>query len=109
LEASELRSIYATNPHFHGEPVDDNAVLVQFTYYGDTDFNGVVDFDDYSRIDFGFTNSRSGWLNGDVDGNGIVDFDDFSLIDGAFNTQGTALRPGVPSLAGKSGKAPAKS
>ncbi|MBC8105384.1 MAG: hypothetical protein H7Z14_02245, partial [Anaerolineae bacterium] len=56
LEASELRSIYATNPHFHGEPVDDNAVLVQFTYYGDTDFNGVVDFDDYSRIDFGFTN-----------------------------------------------------
>ena len=27
---------------------------MKYTYYGDTDFNGVVNFDDYSRTDAGF-------------------------------------------------------
>ena len=93
LEASEFRSIYPINPHYNGEPIAGNSVLVKFTFYGDTDFNGVVNFDDYSRIDSGFNNGRTGWLNGDFDGNGIVDFDDYSLIDLAFNTQTTVLRP----------------
>ena len=62
-------------------------MLVKYTYYGDTDFNGVVDFDDYSRTDAGFNQHKTGWLNGDFDGNGVVDFDDYSLIDLAFNTQ----------------------
>ena len=66
---------------------------MKYTYYGDTDFNGVVNFDDYSRTDAGFNNGRTGWLNGDFDGNGIVNFDDYSLIDLAFNTQGSPLRP----------------
>ena len=57
------------------------------------DFNGVVNFDDYSRIDSGFLINRTGWLNGDFDGNGIVNLDDYSLIDLAFNTQGETLRP----------------
>ena len=29
-------------------------VLVKYTYYGDSDFNGVVNFDDYSLIDLAF-------------------------------------------------------
>ena len=93
LEAGELRSIWPINPHFNGEPVDGNSVLIKYTYYGDTDFNGKVDFDDYSRIDFGFNQHRTGWLNGDFDGNGQVDFDDYSLIDRAFNIQSEVLRP----------------
>jgi hypothetical protein len=76
---------------FSGEPIDATAVLVKFTYYGDTDFNGRVNFDDYVRTDTGFNNHRGGWLNGDFDGNGIVNFDDYVLIDLAFNTQGQVL------------------
>jgi len=64
---------------------------VKYTYYGDDDFNGIVNFDDYSHIDAGFSNGRTGWLNGDLDGNGIVNFDDYSLIDAAFNSQGAQL------------------
>src|SRR5687767_3903361 len=79
-----------------GETIDTSAVLVKYTYYGDTNFNGVVNFDDYSRTDAGFNFGRSGWLNGDFDGNGSVNFDDYSLIDLAFNTQGSALRPSLP-------------
>ncbi|MBC8108073.1 MAG: hypothetical protein H7Z14_15920, partial [Anaerolineae bacterium] len=80
--------------------VDANDVLVKYTYYGDTDFNGVVDFDDYSRTDNGFNNDRTGWMNGDFDANGIVDFDDYSLIDQAFNTQSGTLRRAMSYLDG---------
>ncbi|MBC8108052.1 MAG: S8 family serine peptidase, partial [Anaerolineae bacterium] len=87
IEASDFDALYGAAAPFSGQSVDATAVLVKYTYYGDTDFNGVVDFDDYSRADAGFNNNRTGWLNGDADGNGIVDFDDYSLIDLAFNTQ----------------------
>ncbi|CAN5603419.1 hypothetical protein BH09PLA1_BH09PLA1_36230 [soil metagenome] len=70
-----------------------NDLLVKYTWYGDTDLNGVVNFDDYSRTDAGFNNNRTGWLNGDFDYNDNVNFDDYALIDLAFNTQdGTLLR-----------------
>ncbi|MBC8108145.1 MAG: hypothetical protein H7Z14_16285 [Anaerolineae bacterium] len=104
MSASDFKGIYGPKATFAGWYFDDTTVLVKYTYYGDTDFNGVVDFDDYSRTDAGFTNHRTGWLNGDVDGNGIVDFDDYSLIDQAFNTQGSALRPALPSLGVDPGK-----
>ncbi|MBC8107555.1 MAG: PQQ-dependent sugar dehydrogenase, partial [Anaerolineae bacterium] len=93
MEASDFQSLYPPDTPFSGQPIDATMVLVKYTYYGDTDFNGGVDFDDYSRVDLGFNNNRTGWMNGDADGNGVVDFDDYSLIDQAFNTQGATLRP----------------
>jgi hypothetical protein len=66
-------------------------VLVKYTYYGDADFNGSVDFDDYVRIDQGFNFGLTGWLNGDFDGSGGVDFDDAVLIDLGFNLQTAPL------------------
>ena len=71
-------------------------MLVKYTYYGDTDFNGIIDFDDYSRIDSGFNNGGTTWFTGDFDYNGHVDFDDYSLIDQAFNTQSELLFTQVP-------------
>ncbi|CAN5640854.1 hypothetical protein BH09PLA1_BH09PLA1_09910 [soil metagenome] len=91
MDSSDYESIYGPGASFAGEPISGSAVLVKYTYFGDADFNGVVNFDDYSRIDTGFSTGRSGWLNGDFDGNGIVNFDDYSLIDLAFNTQGSGL------------------
>jgi hypothetical protein len=58
------------------------------------DFSGLVDFTDYSRIDAGFNNSLTGWLNGDCDGNGVVNFDDYALIDNAFVYQSDVLYSG---------------
>jgi GH35 family endo-1,4-beta-xylanase len=86
----------ANGASFDGFDVAPDDVLVKYTWYGDSDFNGQVNFDDYVRIDNGFNNGLSGWLNGDFDGNGAVNFDDYVLIDLAFNTQdgtlGRALR-----------------
>ena len=91
MEATDFKSIYGATAMFDGEAIDATAVLVKYTYYGDADFNGKVNFDDYVRTDNGFNNHMSGWMNGDFDGNGQVNFDDYVLIDLAFNTQGAAL------------------
>jgi T5SS/PEP-CTERM-associated repeat protein len=91
LEASEYKSIYGPSALFSGQTIDATAVLVKYTWYGDTDFNGKVNFDDYVRTDNGFNNHLAGWLNGDFDGNGQVNFDDYVLIDLAFNTQSGTL------------------
>jgi hypothetical protein len=72
---------------FDGFTVADTDMLMKYTWYGDTDFNGRVNFDDYVRTDNGFNNHLTGWLNGDFDLNGVVNFDDYVLIDLAFNTQ----------------------
>jgi hypothetical protein len=92
MEASDYRALNAANTTFDGVPIDTTAVLIKYTWYGDTDFNGKVNFDDYVRTDSGFNNHRSGWLNGDFDGSGAVNFDDYVLIDLAFNTQSGTLR-----------------
>jgi hypothetical protein len=76
---------------FSGQAYAATDTLVKYTYYGDTDFNGKVNFDDYVRTDNGFNNHLTGWLNGDFDGNGVINFDDYVLIDLAFNTQSGTL------------------
>ena len=97
LEATDYQSIYGPEATFAGETIDDTAVLIKYTFYGDADVNGVVNFDDYSRTDLGFNESRTGWINGDFDGSGSVNFDDYALIDLAFNAQlprrGRAMDP----------------
>jgi hypothetical protein len=91
IEAGDFKNIYGATANFDGQPTDTTAVLVKYTYYGDTDFNGKVNFDDYVRADAGFNNHRTGWMNGDFDLNGSVNFDDYVLIDQAFNSQGGTL------------------
>jgi hypothetical protein len=91
IESADFKAIYGSAALFSGEPIDATAVLVKYTYYGDSDFNGRVNFDDYVRTDNGFNQHKTGWLNGDFDGNGVVNFDDYVLIDLAFNTQSTPL------------------
>jgi len=54
---------------------------------GDTDQNGVINFDDYARIDNGFNNHLIGYTNGDFNYDGVINFDDYSIIDFAFNIQ----------------------
>jgi hypothetical protein len=90
LKGSEYIALGGTT--FGGQPVAPTDTLVKYTYYGDADFTGAVDFDDYVRIDGGLNNGLTGWLNGDFDFSGGVDFDDYVLIDLAFNAQGGSLR-----------------
>jgi len=91
LSGAEFKSLRGPAATFGGLPVADTDALVKYTWYGDSDLNGKVNFDDYVRIDQGFNNHLSGWLNGDFDYSGQVNFDDYVLIDLAFNTQSGTL------------------
>src|SRR5262249_49984110 len=91
MESRDFKSIFGNAAPVDGQSTDNTALLVKYTYYGDTDLNGTVDFDDFTRADGGFNNRRAGWSNGYFDGSGSLDFDDFTLIDLGFNTQGGVL------------------
>jgi hypothetical protein len=76
---------------FAGVTVNANDSLWRYALCGDADLNGVVNFDDYARIDQGFNTLASDWFKGDFDYNNAVNFDDYALIDLAFNTQLSAM------------------
>ncbi len=70
-------------------------VLVRFTYVGDANLDGHVDGSDYSLIDNGMLQHRTGWQNGDFNYDGTIDGSDYTLIDNAFNTQGASFSSGI--------------
>jgi hypothetical protein len=76
---------------FDGQSPGASAVLVKFTYYGDTDLNGVVDGGDYSRIDNGFNMGLINWADGNFNYDTSVDGADYALIDNVFNNGGGGL------------------
>jgi hypothetical protein len=73
---------------FDGTSPADSAVLVRYTYLGDTNLDGVIDGSDYSRIDAGYEQGLTGWYNGDFNYDNVVDGSDYTLMDNAFNQQG---------------------
>jgi hypothetical protein len=96
MEATDYKSANAGATTFDGEPIDNTAVLIKYTYYGDGDFNGKVDGADYARVDSKFNQQTvsgniSGWFNGDFDYNDKIDGADYALIDAAFNSQSGLL------------------
>jgi hypothetical protein len=82
---------------FDGNSTSSGDVLLKYTYYGDTNLDGVVDGSDYSRIDNAYLADQSqpgtdtGWFNGDFNYDGVVDGSDYTLIDNTFNSQGAAI------------------
>jgi fibronectin-binding autotransporter adhesin len=80
---------------FDGTPVAAADILVKYTYYGDTNLDGLVDGSDYSRIDNGFLTHLTGWFNGDFNYDGVINGSDYTLIDNAYNTQGASVAAAV--------------
>jgi hypothetical protein len=98
LTGAQYKSV--NGPTFDGLTVNDTDTLVKFTWTGDANFSGTVNFDDYVRTDIGFNTHLTGWANGDFNYSGAVDFDDYVLIDVAFNTQSGTLGRAVSYLNG---------
>jgi hypothetical protein len=81
---------------FQGRSVGLNSVLVRYTYYGDTNLDGMVDGSDYTRIDSSYAllhDANPGndpaitWLNGDFNYDGQINGGDYALIDTAYAFQ----------------------
>jgi hypothetical protein len=80
---------------FSGQSVDDTAVLVKYSYYGDSDLDGDVDIGDLGNLASNWQMSGE-WIGGDFDYNGTVNVNDLGLL--ASNWQagvGSPLGPGL--------------
>jgi autotransporter-associated beta strand protein len=100
LSGAELDAFGNGTGTFGGLPYVSTDTLVKYTWNGDTNFSGVVNFDDYVRVDVGFNTNLTGWGNGDFNYSGSVNFDDYVLIDVAFNTQAGTLGRAIDYLSG---------
>lgn len=76
---------------FFGEALTTDSLLVTYTWAGDLNADGVVDFSDYGIADHGYANGLSGYGNGDVNVDGVINVDDFHLMDRAFLRQDRRL------------------
>jgi hypothetical protein len=96
-EASDaLQLTGAQTAPWHGQTADASCVLVKHTYAGDADLNGIIDGDDFARIDSGFSASGTDYADGDFDYSGRVDADDYFIVDANYNK---AQQPIAPALA----------
>src|SRR5205085_12450013 len=73
-------------------------VLVKYTYAGDSDLNGQMTFDDFSKFLDGYNGVQPpSWFYGDYDYNGVVDFTDFNTFINGYNlangVNGATLSP----------------
>jgi hypothetical protein len=80
---------------FAGQPVDETSVLIKYTWYGDADLNGEVNYDDYLQWEGGLGGSGTGWLYGDFDYSGEVNYDDYLMWEGALGGQTGILSEGL--------------
>jgi hypothetical protein len=78
---------------FFGQSVDANSILIRYTFNGDLDLDGIIDADDYAKMDAGFVQKLNGWANGDLDYNGKINADDYFLMDRAFSNQSSLPAP----------------
>lgn len=83
---------------FAGRAVDENSVLVAYTWNGDLNLDRRVDADDYFRVDSGFLAKASGRGNGDVNYDGKINADDYFLIDSSFIGQSAQPMPRAASV-----------
>jgi len=88
-ESSEVFTSFPAN--FSGVDVDDSAILVRYTRYGDADLSGTVNSDDFNRLASSFGTNGNVWTGGNFnfDPAGLVDSDDFNLLATNFGLSAT--------------------
>ncbi|MDB5322735.1 MAG: uncharacterized protein JWN40_4366 [Phycisphaerales bacterium] len=84
---------------FRGENVDGTAVLARFTFSGDANLDGSVDFLDLARLaqSYNVTDGARSWPTGDFNYDGNTDFLDLAKLAQNYNTAlPSAAIPGAP-------------
>jgi hypothetical protein len=81
---------------FGGVAVASDDVLLMYTYAGDANLTGLIEGDDFFRIDQGYSTRNSsapllGYVNGDFNYSGRIDADDYWLIDRNYSRQSGTL------------------
>jgi T5SS/PEP-CTERM-associated repeat protein len=81
LAYAESSSIFTTFPAtFSGQSVDDTAMLVKFTRYGDANLDGAINLQDFNALASNFGQSNRFWRQGDFNYDGTVNLQDFNRL-----------------------------
>jgi hypothetical protein len=78
---------------------------MRYTYYGDSNLDGVVNSDDYGYIDFAYQSGGAaagytGWVWGDYTNDGQINSDDYGYIDYVYQSQFPPLGGSAAAAAG---------
>jgi hypothetical protein len=87
---AEATTLPGSPTTFLGQPIDSTSVVMRWTYSGDADLNGTVNFDDLLRLAARY-NQAGTWSQGDFNNDGVVNFDDLLKLAANYN---------APTLAG---------
>ncbi len=78
---------------FDGIAVDQDAILVRYTYFGDANLDGKVDSADFTKLAQGFNTSDAGWVSGDFNYDGTVNLLDFNMLANNYGASGASPAP----------------
>jgi hypothetical protein len=78
LGLAEAAALGITN--LKGEPVDDSALIIVHTRYGDADLSGTVNLSDFNRLAANFGSIGATWTAGDFNYDAAVNLLDFNLL-----------------------------
>ena len=83
---------YGAGTNFYGEPVNDSAALLKYTWLGDANIDGQLTPSDYGAIDTQFTDygyfQPALWAQGDFNHDGQLSPTDYGLIDTTYTNTG---------------------
>ena len=88
----QLQGNNYTGKTWMGQPItSDDTVLARYTYFGDTNLDGIVDSLDVDNVIQGFEGFGDDWLYGDFNYDGIVDSLDITELIIGYSGQGKPL------------------
>ena len=65
---------------FHGEPLDETAVVIAHARYGDANLDGTVNLGDFNRLAANFGSTGATWFDGDFNYDAQVNLADFNML-----------------------------
>jgi hypothetical protein len=80
LGYAEATAVGLNGGTFSGQSIDNDAVLVGYTYAGDANLDFVVDTVDFNLVAANFSGTGKSWNEGDFNYDGSVDTVDFNLV-----------------------------
>jgi len=104
LGYAEASDVFGTFPAtFAGVQVDNTAVLVRHTIYGDVNLDRNVNLTDFTKLAANF-GATGGWSQGNLNYDATINLSDFNLLAGNFGTSlapaTTLVAPPTPSATG---------
>jgi hypothetical protein len=92
---------------FHGQAVDDTAILIAYTRTGDANLDGLVNDDDVTIVGATYAPgvAQPSWAMGDFDFNGFVDDDDVTLLGVLYDPSAPPLTSAPFAIAGSTSAA----